>query len=566
MARPHTEAPAIVVVGLGPAGTEMMTAAALEAVQEAASSHGPIFFRTSRHPCAGELLASGAAGPAPVTFDDRYTGEASFEAVYDSIVSRLLAATATAPRIVYAVPGSPLVAERTVELLLARAGAAGVDIELVPGLSFCDLAWARLRIDPISAAARLVDGTTFARSAAFDHGPLLVAQCWSNTVLSDVKLALEEPAPEQRATVLHHLGLGDERILEVAWEDLDRVVEADHLTSVFIEHLAAPVGGELARLVETVATLRLQCPWDREQTHESLVRHLLEEAYEAIEALEGLGSEPSEASPDRVAHAEEELGDLLCQVVFHATLAREEGLFELADVARTISEKLIRRHPHVFGDVVAATASDVVTNWERIKRDEKGRESLLEGIPASLPSLARAAAMERKLASVGLGWGGGVEGVGGAGAQAGRAEGAGRGLGSGFGTYVSETHYQDDAQPAGVLDDAQPVPGHDDAQPVPVHDDAQPAALQDDAQPAPGPDDAQPAAEAILALARALAARGHDPEGAVRRALDRLAEGVAALEASAAARGVELSDLADADVQAVVSNRRLPPAAPPAAR
>jgi tetrapyrrole methylase family protein/MazG family protein len=478
MARSTAGEPSVItVVGLGPAGTDMMTAAAMAVLRDAVSTATPVFFRTRHHPAATELLTSGAAGPQATTFDDRYTSEATFEAVYESIATALLAAAMGAPGVVYAVPGSPLVAERTVELLRDRAADQGVRLEFVAGLSFCDLAWARLGIDPISAGVRLVDGTIFGEAAAGDHGPLLVGQCWSTRVLSAVKLSIEEPSPEQRAVLLHHLGLRDERIVEVAWENLDRVVEADHLTTLYIEHLSAPVAGELVRLAETVATLRLRCPWDQEQTHRSLVRHLLEETYEALEALEALGDEPSEAPPERVAHAEEELGDLLCQVVFHSTLAREEGLFELADVARTITDKLIRRHPHVFGDVVAATSSDVVINWERIKRDEKGRVNLLDGVPPALPSLARAATIERKLASVGLGW-----------------------------------------ADVGSVSSAEPV-------------------------------------QTIVALARAMAAAGEDPEGAVRRALDRLVERVGELEAVVAARRLGLSDLSAGERRAWFSER-----------
>ncbi|MGC9961686.1 MAG: MazG family protein [Acidimicrobiales bacterium] len=394
----------IVVVGLGPAGADLTTAGALAALQEAAAGGTPVFFRTARHPAAAELLEGLGADANTTTFDDRYGAEATFEAVYESITTALLSAAAEGPRIVYAVPGSPFVAERTVELLRTRASGAGVRVEVLPGLSFCDLAWGRLGVDPLAAGVRLVDGLGFGPAAAGDHGPLLVAQCWSNAVLSDVKLAIEEPSAGQRAIVLHHLGLADEQVIDVAWEDLDRVVEADHLTSVFVEHLSSPVAGELVRLSETVARLRHECPWDREQSHASLVRHLLEETYEAIDAIEALGAEPAEASPEQVAHLEEELGDVLCQVVFHATLAREEGLFDLADVARTITDKLVRRHPHVFGDVVADTAEDVLVNWERSKQLEKGRANLLDGIPPTMPSLARAATIERKLASAGLEW------------------------------------------------------------------------------------------------------------------------------------------------------------------
>jgi tetrapyrrole methylase family protein/MazG family protein len=244
---------------------------------------------------------------------------------------------------------------------------------------------------------------SYASSAAGDHGPLLVAQAWSRAVVSDIKLSIEEPAPDQTAVVLHHLGLPDEIVVEVPWSEIDRTVEPDHLTSLYIPSVGSPVAGELVRVVETIATLRRRCPWDKEQTHKTLVRHMLEETYEAMEALEGLGDEPEAATEAEVHHAAEELGDLLCQVVFHANIAREEGLFELADVARILSDKLIRRHPHVFAGASAETADDVIQSWEDIKRQEKAREHILEGIPPALPALARAAAVERKLKTVGLG-------------------------------------------------------------------------------------------------------------------------------------------------------------------
>lgn len=395
----------IVVVGLGPARTDLTTTGALGLLQAAVEAGTPVWFRTEHHPAAAEVLVEAAKHPTVQTFDDRYETAATFDAVYESIVQTLEEAAAEHGRVVYAVPGSPFVAERTVDLLRARAadGPAG-RLEFVPGLSFADLAWGRLGIDPVVEGVRLVDGLSFARSAAGEHGPLLVAQCFGPAVLSEVKLALENPPSDQRAVILHHLGLEDEVVLDVAWEDLDRAVVPDHLTSLYVRRLAAPIASEIVALAETVATLRERCPWDRQQTHQSLLRHLVEETYEAIEALEALGDAPAEASPDAVAHAEEELGDLLCHVVFHGTLAREEGLFDLADIARTIDEKLVRRHPHVFAGAKAATATDVEANWERNKRKEKRRGSLLEGVPASMPSLARAATIERKLAGAGLGW------------------------------------------------------------------------------------------------------------------------------------------------------------------
>ena len=145
---------------------------------------------------------------------------------------------------------------------------------------------------------------------------------------------------------------------------------------------------EVARFDELVHTLRARCPWDREQTHRTLTRHLLEETYEVLEAIEALPSHPEDVEAgEGFEHLEEELGDLLFQVVFHATLAAEEGHFTLADVARGIHDKLVHRHPHVFAGVRADTPDQVVSNLEQIKQAEKGRASLMYGIGDGLPSL-----------------------------------------------------------------------------------------------------------------------------------------------------------------------------------
>jgi len=372
----------------------------------ATPSSGPVLFRTARHPAAAELMARlrfGGDRRDVRSFDDLYEDGTSFASVYASIVESVVGEAAIHGDVVYAVPGSPSVAERTVDMLLALET---IELRLVPGLSFCDLAWARLRIDPLAEGVRLLDGMSFGWQAAGDPGPLLVGQCWSNTVLSEVKLALEEPAETQHAVLLHHLGMADEVVADVPWQEIDRTVEADHLTSLFVPALDTPVAAEIIKLVETIASLRRLCPWDREQTHGSLVRHLLEETYEAMEAIEDLGDTPESAPAEVVAHAEEELGDLLCQVVFHSVLAREEGLFDLSDVARSSREKLVSRHPHVFGDVRADTAGAVVRNWELIKEGERPGAGLLAGIPAAMAALARVAKVERKLSSVGLGWAG----------------------------------------------------------------------------------------------------------------------------------------------------------------
>lgn len=397
----------ITVVGLGPAGPDLLSERARRLLGGAPRA----YLRTAHHPAAPAL------GAIP-SFDRHYDEATDFDEVYSRIVEDLVAAAAQGP-VVYGVPGSPLVAERTVALLRADPR---VSVVVEPALSFLDLAWQRLGVDPLEAGVRLVDGTRFATEAAGQTGPLLVAQCWSPEVLSDIKLSVETDGSEgPEVTVLHHLGLDDEAVLTVAWEELDRTLTPDHLTSLWIPVLAAPVAAELMAMEELVRTLRARCPWDREQTHASLGRHLLEESYEVLDAIDELAraecgmeghggggadgghgavGEVQDAEAAAVAHLEEELGDLLFQVYFHARLAAEEGRFTLADVARGVHDKLVARHPHVFGETAAHSAEQVVENWEKLKLAEKGRQSVTDGIPMALPALALAAKLQRKGRSV----------------------------------------------------------------------------------------------------------------------------------------------------------------------
>jgi tetrapyrrole methylase family protein/MazG family protein len=298
----------------------------------------------------------------------------------------------------------------------------------VPALSFLDLAWAALAIDPLAQGVRLVDAGAL-ELAQLGRGPLLAAQCWSRHVLSDVKLSMEDTGSTlPRPVILHHLGLADERVTAVDWWELDRTIEPDHLTSLYIPAGAAPgqrepadagPSFEVGRLVTLMETLRARCPWDGAQTHASLMPHLVEECYEVVDALAALdgldeadGARPATVGvPDEAyAHLQEELGDLLFQIVFHARLADEEGRFDLGDVARGVHDKLVHRHPHVFADVAVDGAAQVARNWEDIKKAEKGRHSVTEGIPSALPALMLTTKLVRKARSVGLEPGAGTDG------------------------------------------------------------------------------------------------------------------------------------------------------------
>ncbi|MET0629117.1 MAG: MazG family protein [Acidimicrobiia bacterium] len=389
----------VTVVGLGPAGADHLLPAARHALEGA----GRRFVRTRRHPAVVELEAEGMHF---ASFDDVYDSSPDLDTAYTRMVDVVLSAAATS-HVVYAVPGSPAVAERTVELLRARVAHGPLRFDVVPGLSFADLAWARLGVDPMTDDARVVDARAI--DDAELAGALLIAQCDHALVVSDVKLALlEHLAPDTVVTVLQRLGLPDEHVGTVALAELDHDIETDHLTSLFVDAGATGAAHEMVRLFQLAKRLRDPggCPWDAEQTHHSLTRYLLEESYEVVEAVESLPIDaPQGGAPvgdDAYAALADELGDLLYQVVFHAVLAQEADAFTMADVARGVHDKLVRRHPHVFGDVVADDIPDVMRNWEQIKLEEKGTTSLVDGITPGLPSLLYTNKLFRKAASIGL--------------------------------------------------------------------------------------------------------------------------------------------------------------------
>lgn len=388
-----SDRPVVEVVGLGPAGVEYVTAHTLERI----AAHSHRWLRTSRHPSA--VVMGDCA-----SFDEFYESAASFDDVYRSIVDALVDAAREHGSVLYAVTGSPDVLERTVRELRRDERITCV---VNPSIGFLELAWSRLGVDPVEEGVTLVDGHRFATAAAGVGGPLLIAHCHANWVLSDVKLAAEDTFDasndDVEAVILHHLGLPDERVESVRWSELDRTLEADHLTSVWVPRLAAPVGRELVAFHELARTLREQCPWDREQTHRSLVTYLLEETHEVVDAILALDSDDPSGDDALI----EELGDLLYQIEFHAAIAEQEGRFTMADVARSINDKLVRRHPHVFAEPTATPSSDeLVASWDAIKRAEKAARGIdagpFDGVASSAGSLGYAASVLKRADKAGI--------------------------------------------------------------------------------------------------------------------------------------------------------------------
>lgn len=402
---------AIVVVGLGPGDPGLLTREAGRWLE----SGRPVWLRTRVHPTVDALPASHGWRD----FDALYERASDFAALYAAIVDELLhqadiAARESAGPIVYAVPGHPTIGERTVAELRRLAPARGIAVRIVPGVSFLDAVAPLLPIDPLQGNLQIVDGLDLAAwldRQPFGGGtlplsplrPALVGQVYNPAVASAVKLALGHLLPDDYpVTILRASGVaGAEEMRTIPLHQLDHddAGTKDHLTSLFVPALAPERALRVAQGLHAI-TARLRapggCPWDREQTHRSIRANFIEETYEAIDALD---------AGDMDAFREE-LGDVLLQVYLQAQMAEEAGEFALEDVYEAIAAKLVRRHPHVFGDVVAADSGEVLRNWDRIKEAERrargaraarAAPSALDGIPRSLPALDRAALAQDRI-------------------------------------------------------------------------------------------------------------------------------------------------------------------------
>lgn len=390
---------AIYIVGLGPGSYKDLSLGARELLHAPL----PVFFRTEIHPIVEHLKLDGVVFQS---FDYIYEQSADFTEVYRRIADEVLSA-ARKGDVVYAVPGHPLVAEQSVTNVIAGAEEAGIQVEILPAVSFLDSIFSALKIDPIQGL-KLLDGLQIDKQGIDPGVPTIVTQVYNPLIASETKLTLMEYyADDHQIAVVRAAGVpGTEKIAWVPLYELDRLAWVDHLTSVFIPRGEAKRHAyDLSPLVEVMETLRGPegCPWDIQQTHGSLKQYLVEEVYEVLEAIDA-------GDLDKLC---DELGDLLLQIVFHAHIAEEDGNFSLKNVIDTVTEKMVRRHPHVFGDALAATADAVMVNWERIKKAEKasaGRTSLLDGVPSGMPSLLRAYKLQGKAAKIGFDWEA-VEGV-----------------------------------------------------------------------------------------------------------------------------------------------------------
>ncbi|WPK12939.1 nucleoside triphosphate pyrophosphohydrolase [Lysinibacillus louembei] len=382
----------LTVIGLGAADFEQLPLGIYKKLTKAQK----LYVRTLDHPVIKDLTAGGIEFHS---FDAIYEKHDTFQPVYEEIATYLMEAVQHEP-ILYAVPGHPLVAEQTVQHLIEAARNGQIALKIEGGQSFLDPIFTALQIDPIEGF-QLLDGTNLTMDELNMRQHILIAQVYDEFSASEVKLTLmEKYRDDYPVTIVTAAGSSQEKLVTVPLYELDQAAELNNLTTVYVPPVTTDEDAlrDWTTLRRIIAVLRGPngCPWDRKQTHESLKKYLIEETHEFLAAVD---------SEDDFAMVEE-LGDVLLQVFLHAQIGEDNGYFNLEEVLASVSEKMIRRHPHVFGDVSAEDADAVVANWEAIKRQEKGEseEPLLAGEYRVDSSLQTSYNYQKKAASVGFDW------------------------------------------------------------------------------------------------------------------------------------------------------------------
>ncbi len=381
----------IKIVGLGPGTKDALTIGTISELE----NNKNIFLRTEKHPTVDYLREKNIIFE---TYDDVYESTESFDEVYLNIANDLVRKYNEFGDLIYAVPGHPLVAEKSVFNLIDLCKKNNIEYKIMPAVSFIDAMIESLKIDPIEGL-KVIDSFDIENQVLDKRIGTIITQVYNNLIASEVKLSLLEYYDDE--TEIYYVraaGIeGQESIRKIPLFELDMQEDIDYLTSVYIPK-DLQNKKDFSDLLRTIEVLRGEdgCPWDREQTHKSLKKALIEESYEVIDAID-------QEDEDSLI---EELGDVLLQVVFHASIGKEDGYFNITDVIQGICNKMISRHPHVFkNNRELINSEEVLAKWDELKKKEKGYNSITEemkGLTKGLPALLRAHKIQEKARKVGF--------------------------------------------------------------------------------------------------------------------------------------------------------------------
>ena len=380
------------IIGLGPGSKESITLGTIDSLKTV----DKVFLRTEKHPTVEYINKLGITYE---TFDGEYEVGESFDDVYTSIAKSLIEASKNYSDIIYAVPGHPLVAEKSVDILIKLCRQNNIKFKILPAVSFVDALMESLLLDPVEGL-KIIDAFDIKNQVMDKRIGTIITQVYDKFIASEVKLNLMNYYKDDTEIFfVRAAGIeGLEEIRKIPLYELDRQHNIDHLTSVYIPKVSNN-NYDFMDLLDIMDKLRGEdgCPWDKEQTHTSLKKYLIEESYEVIEAIDNKD----------VDMLIEELGDVLLQVVFHSQIGKEDGFFEIKDVIQSICDKMINRHPHVFSDLEINNSNEVLENWDKIKSMEQGNKTYTDSIrhiAKTLPALMRADKVQKKAAKVGFDW------------------------------------------------------------------------------------------------------------------------------------------------------------------
>ncbi len=381
----------ITVVPLGPGALEFLTLGALNALENAHT----VILRTGRHGACGELEKRNIKY---TTLDALYEECGDFDALNARAVQTLWETAVSGP-VAYGVADPT--SDETVRELLKTAGHQK-QVTVLAGVPLTAPCLNALKELPIGQPMRILPASACSNAVLVPSEPMMITELNSRLLAGEIKvwlMTLHEPELE---VFFFPPGEAEQRIVEkIPLADLDRRKGYDHTSAVYVP--ASPMlhreRHDFFDLLQVMERLRAPdgCPWDKEQTHETLRPYLLEEAYEAVSAID-------ENDMDHVA---DELGDVLLQVVFHAQIAKQHGEFDIKDVTTAICRKMISRHAHIFGQVKCDTAEEVLVSWDKLKRQERGLTSqaaVMADVPKHLPALMRAQKVQQKAKQVGFDW------------------------------------------------------------------------------------------------------------------------------------------------------------------